>query len=130
MKAVWTPTGGGAITLADDANMVRMKIEQLGAMGVEQIEQLAFSPDVFRTMRGNIAGDLVFTAQQSFASRDAAGTYYKARYAEIGETGSMVITIDVVTMTMANATWKGCAVALFNGLEWVLRYTFGITTLT
>lgn len=128
--AVWTPTGGAAVTLIDDGSKVHGKLEQLGGQGEEQLDNLAFGANPSRLMRGNVAGDCVFTAAKSHADRGTALNYFKTNYGYIGQVGSLVITMDAATLTMAGATLKGVTVAEFNGVRWTLRYTFGITTIT
>jgi hypothetical protein len=134
----WTPTGLSAVIIGDDfgsagagsPGKVRTKLEQLGGMGLEQVQRLAFGANPFRAMRGNVAGDCVFTARKSHADRATAMNYFKTNYGYIGQMGTLVLAQDAASLTMANATFRGVIVAEFNGLEWTLRYTFGMTTIT
>lgn len=138
MIVTWTPTGLAAVVIGDDfgtaggssPGKVRTKLEQLGGMGEEQVVKLAFGANPFRAMRGNVAGDCVFTARRSHADRQTAANYFKTNYGYIGQQGTLLLTIDAASLTMANATFRGVIVAEFNGLEWTLRYTFGMTTIT
>jgi len=116
------------VTLGDDGNKVHVKIEQLGGQAVEQVEQLAFASNAERIMRGNVSGDCIFTAGKSHADRGTALAYFKTNFGYIGQTGSLVITVDATTITMANATLRSVTAVEINGVRWMLRYTFGITT--
>lgn len=129
MKAVWTITGGQPLTLGDDKAVpkVTMKLEQIGVHCLEQVENLFQSLTPFRLPRGNVQGDCVFAARKSHADRDTAAKYFLAQTALVNQQGTLVLTIDQVTMTMANAVMRAVVTADLNGLEWTLRYTLGIT---
>lgn len=134
MKIDWTPSGGALVTLGDDAPAAgartATKLEELGGEALEQLDPLAFADFVSRLMRGNVQGDCVFTARKSHADVDTAAAYFKAEYSRQGQKGSLVLTFGATTMTMANATCRAVRVVLPDGVHWILRYKFGITTIT
>ncbi len=133
MKADFTPTGGSIAHLGDDSSKWSVVLEQLGGAGLEQVDQLAFASAVSRIMRGNLAGDCVFTAAKSHASLDAAATFFATEYGRIGQRGALVLTFASHALTMALATVKAVhrvEAEDGRGVRWKIRYTFGITTIT
>ncbi|PWU18908.1 MAG: hypothetical protein C5B50_07780 [Verrucomicrobia bacterium] len=130
MKADWTPTGGSLAHLGDDSAKWTMKLEQLGAQSLEHVAQMFGAATVLRLALGNQAGECVFTAAKSHASRDAAAQFFAGELARLNQVGSLVLTFDAQTLTMANAVLKGVGVVGVEGLRWTVRYTFGITTIT
>ena len=130
MKADWTPTGGSLAHLGDDSQKWTVKLEQLGAQSLEHVAQMFQAATVLRLALGNQAGECVFTAAKSHASRDAAAQFFAGETARLNQVGTLVLTFDAQTLTMGNAVLKGVKVAEFNGLRWAIRYQFGITTIT
>jgi hypothetical protein len=133
MKGEWTIAGPTTVTLGDDSVKWSMLLEQLGGQGVEQVDQLAFAANVARVMRGNLAGECVFTSAKSYSTLDLMAAAFATEYARIGQVGSLVLTFISHALTMANATLKG--VERVNdeegkGVRLKLRYRFGITTVT
>jgi hypothetical protein len=132
----WTPSGGSAVYLGDDlgANTggvkVALKLERLGAAGLEQVVPLFQGANPFRQMLGNVCGDCIFTAARSHADRASAAAFFKGEAARVGQKGNLVLTIDSASLTMANATLRSVAAIAFDGTRWTLRYGFGITTIT
>jgi hypothetical protein len=129
VQAVFT-VGGTPATLGDDAARHTIELEQLGGEALEQVEALLRGANPARFARGNVAGDCVFSAGKSHATRAAAIAFFLAEYARLNTQGSLVITEGSATLTLANAICRGVMVARINGLRWTLRYTFGITTIT
>lgn len=131
-KAVWTSTtpAVAAATLADDSAKVAMRLEQIGLECVEQVERMFGAAAVFRAPLGNTSGDCVFTAHKTHASRDAAAAYFIQEVGRVNQQGNLVLTFDTGTITMAVATLRGVKVVEPGGLSWMLRYTFGVRTIT
>ena len=128
--AVWTPAGGSPTTLGDVSAKYTIQIEQLGGQCQEQLVNLFASANPARIPRGNVAGDCVFSSVQSYATRAAAAADFKAKFGLLGATGSLVLTMDATTLTMANATYRAVHTVKVEGLRWTMRHTFGITTIT
>jgi hypothetical protein len=126
---VWTPTGGAAVTLCDLSLGYRPVLEQLPSEALEQVDRLAFGTVVSRIMRANRSGDVVFTVGFSHASAAAAAAWYATIDALVGGMGQLVITINTTVWSFSNATFRAMAPTRINGVEWVLRYTFGRTVM-
>jgi hypothetical protein len=131
---VWTPSGGGAITLCDLSQGWWPVFEQWPAQGEEQMDRLAFGPSVFRYMRGNVSGDAVFTVSHSHPSFDdgAAWFQYVARLqasSALAGDGKLVVTIGSTIWSYSGATFRRVDPVKMNGCEWTLRYNFGVTQL-
>jgi hypothetical protein len=120
----------GGTTLGDDSVKHTIVLERIGGVSVEQVSTLFGGANVLRIAAGNVGGECVFTAAKSHATLDAALTFFKAEFARLNGTHSLVLTQGAVTLTMANAVCKAVEVVLVIGLRWSIRYTFGITTIT
>ena len=130
MKADWTPTGGALAHLGDDSAKWTIKLEQLGAQSLEHVAQMFQAAKVLRMALGNQAGECVFTSEKSHADIDTAAQFFAGELARLNQVGSLVLTFNAQTLTMASAVLKGVAATAFSGKRWALRYTFGITTIT
>ena len=130
MKAEFTPTGGSAATLVDDANRLFGQVLDLSAGAVEQVTPLFRAAAPARFMRGNVSGQVVFAAWSSFATVALAAAYLKAELARLNGAGSLVLTFGVTTVTFAGATLRQVAREEWDGVFVRVRYTFGITTIT
>ena len=133
MKADWTPTGGTLATLGDDSVKWTLLLEQLGGGIEEQVTRLAFASAVSRLGRGNLEGACVFTAAKSHSSLDVAANFFKAEYARLNQSGLLVLTFTAATLSMSGAVLTGVQRVTSEearGVRWMLRYTFGITTVT
>jgi hypothetical protein len=126
---VWTPTGGSAKTLCDLSQQWWPVLEQLPSEAEEQVDRLAFGPEVSRIMRGNRSGDIVFTVGHSHASAAAAAAWYAGIDALVGGMGRLVITIGTTVWSFSGATFPHLEPTRINGVEWVLRYRFGRTVM-
>jgi hypothetical protein len=132
VKADWTPSGGGATNLGDDANKYTMELEQLGLASIVQVDPLYGSTTPFIAARGNNQGECIFASAKSFASIDAGAQDSASKIALIGASGSLVLTFNAHTLTM-NATLRDARRVVSEdarGVRWKLRYTFEITTMT
>ena len=130
MLITFTPTGGSPTALGNDSLKWTVKLEQLGAQSLENVVQMFQGATVLRLALGNQAGEFVFTSAQSLSTRDAAAQFFQGKLGLLNSVGSLVLTFDSQTLTMANAVCKAITVAEFNGTRWTLRYSFGITTIT
>lgn len=127
----WQPAGAGApITLCDLLSAHAITVEQIGGQSMEEVVPMFQAANPQRLALGNVAGDLVFTDGYTYASRAAALNGAKTAYLYLNGVGTLILTVDTATMTFANAVCKGLRAAQIQGLRWVLRYTFGITTIT
>ena len=135
MQITWNGSGS-TVYLVDDfgtsggGQKIRGTIEQLGLAAQEQVVQLAFSASVVRFPRGNTAGDCVFTALSSYTTRTLASAWVKGEIARVNQQGTLAVVIDSTTITMPNAVLRSVTPARIEGALWVLRYTFGISTIT
>lgn len=131
MTAVFTPTGGGEITLGDDGNRIPIKMEPpLGLQDAEQKDELAFAAAPFIQGRGNTQGACVFTVEKSHADEDTALAYAKTQQGYRSQWGVLVLTMrSGGTMTMT-AYLHSAIVVMMRGVRWGIRYTFTITTMT
>lgn len=120
----------GAVDLGDDSGKITILIEQLGGASIEQVTPIFRAAAVQRLARGNVAGTCAFTVGKSHASVAAALTYFKAEYGRMNQKGTLVLTEGAVTLTMANAVLRSVSRAAGTGLRWVVRYEFGMTTIT
>lgn len=127
-KIVWTPAGGSAVTLGDVAARHTAMIHTWGGMAVEEVANMFEQAAPKRMLLGNVAGDFVFTSEKEAASRGAMLTYFLTHRGYINVIGSLVVTVDAVTATMADATFRGVEPVALDGVRWPLKYTFGITT--
>jgi hypothetical protein len=117
------------VTLGDDSVKHTIEIESLGAAAAEQVSALFRSANAKRFPKGNVAGDVVFTASKSHATIDAAATYYAGERARINQQGTLELTFTTLKFTYALATLRAVEPVPI-GTRWRLRYTFGVTTLT
>ncbi len=130
MTIVFTPTGGSAATLVDDANKLFGQIGHFGGQAIEQVTPLFRAVAPVRFMRGNVAGELAFVAWKSHADVATAGAFWKAEYARLNGVGSLVVTIGASTMTMAGATLRSVSRAEWSGVRLAIGYSFGIKTVS
>jgi hypothetical protein len=131
MLIQFTPAGGSAATLGDDANKYVVVIEQLGGESRVQIEPLYRAPNPLPLVRDNISGEFVFTSAKTYADYKTTFTQFKTEYARLNKQGSLVLTQDAVTLTFANAICRGVRRiwdAQRCGEHMGIRYTFAITT--
>ena len=126
---VWTPAGGAAATLCDLSASWWPVLEQLPSEALEQVDRLAFGPVVSRIMRANRSGDVVFSVGHSHTSQADGAAWYAAVDALVGGTGQLVVTIGATVWSFSGATFRSMAPTRINGVEWVLRYTFGRTVM-
>jgi len=132
MLIQFTPSGGSAATLGDDANKYQVVIEQLGGSSVVQNEPLYGANNPVLFARGNVGGELVFTSAKTYADYKTTFTQFKTEYGRLNQKGSLVITEDTVTVTLANVICKGVQRiwdAQRTGAHMGIRYTFAITTI-
>lgn len=131
MLIQFTPSGGSVATLGDDANKFAVVIEQLGGQSVLQNDPLYGAGNPLLNLRGNVAGELVFTSAKSYADYKTTFTQFKTEYGRLNQKGSLVITQDTETVTFANAVCKGVQ-RIFDaqktGTHMGIRYTFAITS--
>ena len=120
---------GDTLTLVDDAGGLLGTIEELGGEPVEQVDELAFASFAARVMRGNVRGQCVFSAAQSYKDAPTAAAALKTAYALMGMPGSLVLTFGATTLTMAGATVGPVRMVKFVGTRLVIRYSFGITSI-
>lgn len=132
MKITWTSSAPalGATTLVDDSVKITGVIESLGGESVCQTEPLYGAATVANFARGNVRGQFSFTARKSHATRDLAMLYLAGEYGRLNQAGTIIITQDSTTLTFAKAVLRGVNLVKPNGLEFTLRYTFEITTIT
>jgi hypothetical protein len=127
----FTPSGGSAATLGDDANKFAVVIEQFVGQSVQQREPLYGGANPVDFVRGNVGGELVFRSSKSYADYATTFTQFKTEYGRLNQKGSLVITQNAVTVTFANAVCKGVQ-RIFDaqntGVHMGIRYTFAITT--
>src|SRR5256885_989480 len=106
MKAEFTTAGPVTTTLGDDSIKYAIELEQLGLAAIVQIEALYGSATQFVQGRGNNAGECVFASAKSYASIEAGAADAAAKVVLVGLPGSLVLTINAHTVTMANAVLK------------------------
>lgn len=127
MIITWNP--GTLVTLVDDVNKLTGIIESwTGSSIVQEAPLYAAAIQVLNPL-GNVRGDFVFTARKSFGTRTLALQALATEYARINGQGTLLVTQDSATLTMANAVLKQVALVRPNGLEFTFRYTFEMTTL-
>jgi hypothetical protein len=128
LKITFNP-GSGIVTLGDDSVKQTIQLEGFGGQSSEQVERLFRAANVARLPRGNVAGELMFTAEKSHADYATAVAFFKAQYLMLNGQGDAVMTEGATTLTMANAVLRGVQRASQIGKRWGIRYTFGITTI-
>jgi hypothetical protein len=131
LTIVWTPSGGDPVTLCDLSDGWWAAFEHWAVEGLEQEDRLAFSESVFRQMRGNVSGQVVFKVGHSHDTPDAAAAWFQSIAALLASSaqsgsGKLVITIGATVWSYTGATFKRVEPTKFNGREWWLRYTFGV----
>ena len=124
----------GSTTLVDDTASPRIAgvIERLGFRALVQTETLYGAANEIDFPRGNVGGELVFTAGCSFASYSAAADAFKAACGLVNGQGTVVVTpaTGADTLTLANAVLDNVERADWQGIWLNLRYTFKITTIS
>ena len=119
-------TGGSPVTLVDDANRLFGQILDLSDQAQEQVTPLFRASHPARFMRGNVAGQCVFSAWKSLTTVALAAAYVKAELARVNQTGALVLTLGATTLTMTGATLRNVAREEWDGVFVRVRYTFGI----
>lgn len=130
MKAEFTPTGGGLVTLGDDSAKWLLTLEEVSGKCLEAVEDMFGQANALRYLLGNLKGNCVFTAAKSHADADTMAAFFKTEYARINTSGLLKFTFTAATWSMANANCIGVQRAEVSGVRLKLRYTFGITTIT
>ena len=130
MNLIWTPTGGAAVTLGDDAVKSTIVVEGLAAPYL--VQKLLFFRGVKPTLtpRGGDEGSFVVTVQPNVANADAASAYLKAEYARRGQAGSLAWGRVTTTFTFTGAVLRSVSLVELNGARLRLRYSFGFADLT
>ncbi len=133
MKIQFTPTGGSAATLGDDAAKFAVVVEQLGGACIAQVEALAGGANLALYTRGNVGGEFIFSSSKTYADYETTFTQFLAEYARLNQQGALVLTEGAVTMTFANVIVRAVQRifdAQHSGARMGVRYTFAITTIT
>ncbi len=130
---VWTPSGLAAVTLCDLSAGWFPTFEQWPKDAVEQEDRLAFGASVFRCMRGNVSGQMVFKVDHSFDSPDDAAAWWQTvedlhAASAVAGNGNLTVTIGGTAWSYSGATFKRPEPVLMNAQQWTLRYTFGVVT--
>jgi hypothetical protein len=133
MKIQFTPTGGSAATLGDDANKFAVVVEQLGGSCLAQVEALAGGANLALFTRGNVGGEFIFRSSKTYADYKTTFTQFLAEYSRLNQQGALVLTEGAVTLTFANVIVRSVQ-RIFDaphaGARMGIRYTFAITTIT
>jgi hypothetical protein len=130
MNLIWTPTGGGAVTLGDDSVKKTVIVEQLD--GPALIQKMLFFRGTVPTLtpRGGDEGIFVAVIQQSFATTDLASAYIKAEYARRGQKGGLAWGRVSTTFTFTGAVIRRVTLAELGGVKIRMRYTFGFADMS
>lgn len=133
MNIQFTPTGGSAVTLGDDAEKFAVTVEQLGGASVAQVESLAGGANLALFPRGNIGGEFIFRSSKTYASYRDTFAQFLVEYGRLNRQGALVLTEGDVTLTFANVILRAMHRifdARHSGARMGIRYTFAITTIT
>jgi hypothetical protein len=133
MKIDWTPAGGSSVNLGDDSLKYGIVIEQIGASSLVQAEALAGAAAEALFPRGNVAGEIIFRSDKTYADYTTTFSTFKTIFGYLNQQGSLVITQGATTLTCANAILKSVQRifdAQATGARMGIRYTFAITTIT
>ena len=131
-NAIFTPTGGSATTLFDiSAGWGESILENPGdGRALEEVVPMFQAANPLRLLLGNVQGQVILSAAKSWTDAPTAIADYKTKRALIGTQGMLVITADTGTLTYAGANFLSVVPAKIIRARWLLRFTFGITTLT
>jgi len=127
-SAVWTPSGGAAATLGDDAAKYFMSFG-FEFDSIEQVDQLAMSNTVLRIPRGNKSGQLTLTVIHSYATLAACAAAIRTEALRRAAKGQLVMTIDTTTLTFANSTLTKVQ-PVPQGVKLTTTYIFGLTDIS
>jgi hypothetical protein len=133
MRIEFTPTGGSAATLGDDASKFAVVVEQLGGSCLAQVEALAGGANPALFTRGNVGGEFIFRSSKTYSDYETTFTQFLAEYARLNQQGALVLTEGAVTLTFANVIVRAVQRifdAQHSGARMGVRYTFAITTIT
>ena len=128
MLAVYTPSGGAANTLVDDANRLFGELQGLSLAGLDQVTPLFRGANPAAFSRGNASGQVVFSAWKSFATVALSTAYLKTAMGLVATSGSLVLTWSTTTMTFAGCRLNLVERELLVGVKVRVRYVFGVTT--
>jgi len=132
MNIQFTPTGGSAATLGDDAAKFAIIVEQLGGSCLTQAESLAGSPNLALFTRGNVGGEFIFRSSKTYGDYQTTFTRFLAEYSRLNQQGTLVLTEGAVTLNFANVILRAVQRvfdAQHSGTHMGIRYTFAITTI-
>jgi hypothetical protein len=130
VKIEWTPAGGSAITLGDDAAKHTVALEQWGGSALEQVSGLFRSNNPAVFARLNVVSKFVFTSAKSYTTRADAIAAFKTCRGYVKAKGSIVVTEGTTTATMAGAHLAEVELVRAIGVRLWLRFVFTITTIT
>jgi hypothetical protein len=133
MKIQFTPSGGSATTLGDDAAKFAVAVEQLGGACLAQVEALAGGANLALFTRGNVGGEFIFRSSKTYADYETTFTQFHTEYSRLNQQGALVLTEGAVTLTFANVIARSVQRifdAQHSGARMGIRYTFAITTIT
>ena len=129
MTAVFTPAGGDAVTLVDDANRLFGQLHDLSLEAVEQVDGLAYSNTASRLMRGNVRGPCVLSAWKSFTTADQAAAYLATALSLMNQTGTLALQFGATALSFPGATLPMVSREELDGARVRVRYSFGITAI-
>lgn len=127
-----------AAVLGDDlaqvaSNRISVALERLGGQATTEAVPMADAANQLLLTHGNVAGDLVFSATQSFASRTDAMNYLFAQYALLGWQDMLSFTWDGAQWYFQEAMLKNVERVPHPGSDGVklsVRYTFQVAQIT
>jgi len=133
MNIQFTPIGGSAATLGDDATKFAVVVEQLGGACLAQVEALAGGANLALFTRGNVGGEFIFCSSKTYADYETTFTQFLTEYGRLNQQGTLALTEGMVTLTFANVILRAVQRifdAQHSGARMGIRYTFAITTIT
>lgn len=129
-KIQFTPSGGGAVTLADMSATPQNPFQWDALPGDSIVEKVpmfnAANPKYLPL--GNAGDELSFRTWQSYADIPTAAADYKAKQALINSVGTLVMTLSSTTLTWSNAVCKSMkgSPGEIEGVRWVFRWLFEV----